>query len=86
MYIQDLEQRLNSHEYLIDEKESMADIALLPFIRQFARVERQWYLQSPYPQLKRWLNQYLQSVMFTKVMAKYPLWMLDQPVVKFAGI
>jgi glutathione S-transferase len=86
VYIQDLEQRLNSHEYLIDEKESMADIALLPFIRQFARVERQWYLQSPYPQLKRWLNQYLQSVMFTKVMAKYPLWMLDQPVVKFAGI
>ena len=64
----------------------MADIALLPFIRQFARVERQCYLQSPYPQLKRWLNKYLQSVMFTKVMAKYPLWMLDQPVVKFAGI
>ena len=86
VYIQDLEQRLNSHEYLIDENESMADIALLPFIRQFARIERQWYLQSPYPQVKRWLKQYLQSVMFTKVMAKFPLWSLDQKVIEFGNI
>ena len=50
------------------------DIALLPFIRQFARIERQWYLQSPYPKVKQWLTNYLQSPMFTKVMAKYPLW------------
>tara|TARA_R110002072_G_scaffold102858_1_gene225928 strand:+ start:10281 stop:10451 length:171 start_codon:yes stop_codon:yes gene_type:complete len=48
---------------------------LLPFIRQFARIERQWYLQSPYPNLKKWLNSYLQSPMFTKVMAKHPLWL-----------
>lgn len=82
VYIQKLEQRLSQHQYLIDEQESLADIALLPFIRQFARVERQWYLQSPYPQLKQWLNQYLQSAMFTKVMAKYPLWTSEQSVIK----
>lgn len=86
VYIQNLEQRLSSHEYLIDEEESMADIALLPFIRQFAKVERQWYVQSPYPNLKRWLNQYLQSAMFNKVMAKYPLWSLDQAVIEFGDI
>ena len=85
-HIQNLEQRLNTHKYLIDEHESMADIALLPFIRQFARIERQWYLQSPYPQLKRWLDQYLQGVMFTKVMTKYPLWSKDQVVIKFGDI
>ena len=85
-HIQNLEQRLNTHKYLMDEHESMADIALLPFIRQFARIERQWYLQSPYPQLKRWLDQYLQSVMFTKVMTKYPLWSEDQVVIKFGDI
>ena len=73
-YIQQLEQRLNNHVFLMSDNESLADIALLPFIRQFARVERQWYLQSPYPKLKQWLNNYLQSPMFTKVMAKYPLW------------
>jgi glutathione S-transferase len=83
VYIQNLELRLSKHEYLIDENESMADIALLPFLRQFAKVERQWYLQSPYPNVKRWLNRYLQSAMFNKVMTKYPLWSVDQKVIKF---
>ncbi|MDO6721498.1 glutathione S-transferase [Psychrosphaera sp. 1_MG-2023] len=86
MYIKALEQRLSSHAYLIDDDESLADIALLPFIRQFARVERKWYLQSSYPNVKRWLNRYLQSAMFTKVMAKYPLWQAGQPIVKFGDI
>ncbi|WNC69696.1 glutathione S-transferase [Thalassotalea nanhaiensis] len=74
LYIKMLEQRLTSHAFLMSDKESLLDIALMPFIRQFARVERQWYLQSPYPKLRQWLNNYLQSPMFTKVMAKYPLW------------
>jgi len=74
-YLKDLEQRLAQHSFIMSSKESLADIALLPFIRQFARIERQWYLQSPYPKVRQWLNQYLQSLMFTKVMAKYPLWL-----------
>lgn len=86
VYIKNLEQRLSAHRYLIDNRESMADIALLPFIRQFAKIERQWYLQSPYPQLKRWLNQYLQSAVFNKVMFKYPLWSLDQPAIIFGDV
>jgi glutathione S-transferase len=86
VFIQNLEQRLTAHSYLIDNKESMADIALLPFIRQFAKVERQWYLQSNYPEVKRWLNQYLQSPMFNKVMKKYPLWSSGQAVLSFGDI
>jgi glutathione S-transferase len=74
-YIKLLDVRLSEHDYLMSGQESLADIALLPFIRQFARIERQWYLQSPYPNLKKWLNHYLQSPMFTKVMAKHPLWL-----------
>ncbi|GAC33113.1 glutathione S-transferase domain-containing protein [Paraglaciecola polaris LMG 21857] len=83
VHIQDLEQRLCKHKYVIDDTESIADIALLPFIRQFAKIERQWYLQSPYPHIKFWLDSYLQSPMFTKVMAKYPLWSPDQPIIEF---
>ena len=84
-YIQQLETRLTEHEFLFSAKESLADIALLPFIRQFARIERQWYLQSPYPNLQRWLNNYLQSPMFTKVMAKHPLWLEHGEEVVFVG-
>jgi glutathione S-transferase len=82
-FIQTLETRLTDHVFLMSDKESIADIALLPFIRQFARVERQWYLQSPYPKVRQWLNNYLQSPMFTKVMAKYPLWLDDHELVLF---
>jgi glutathione S-transferase len=84
-YIQQLEQRLEAHTFLISGKESLADIALIPFIRQFARIERQWYLQSPYPMLRQWLNRYLQSAIFTKVMAKHPLWVDEQKAILFGG-
>ena len=84
-YIQMLELRLTAHKFLSSERESLLDIALLPFIRQFARIERQWYLQSPYPNIKAWLNNYLQSPMFTKVMAKYPLWLDSAEEVVFVG-
>mgnify|MGYP003634599998 FL=1 len=84
-YIQMLEVRLTAHKFLSSERESLLDIALLPFIRQFARIERQWYLQSPYPNIKAWLNNYLQSPMFTKVMAKYPLWLDSAEEVVFVG-
>ena len=70
-----IEQRLNQHRFIMSNQESLVDIALLPFIRQFAKVERQWYLQAPYPKLRQWLNYYLQSLMFSKVMFKYPLWL-----------
>tara|TARA_B110001452_G_C15199829_1_gene416450 strand:+ start:348 stop:950 length:603 start_codon:yes stop_codon:yes gene_type:complete len=85
LYIQELEKRLGENSFLFSPQESLADIAILPFIRQFARVERQWYLQSPYPNLKHWLNQYLQSAMFSKVMAKHPLWSNDSDVITFTG-
>ena len=65
-----LEQRLSMHSFLFSESESILDIAIMPFVRKFARIERQWYLQSPYPNLRRWLDSYLQSRMFSKVMAK----------------
>lgn len=78
IFLNQLEQRLTQHPFLISNLESLADIALLPFIRQFARIERQWYLQAPYPNVRAWLNKYLQSAMFTKVMAKHPLWESNQ--------
>ena len=74
VFIKELEQRLSQHAFVFGDEETLVDIAILPFIRQFARVERPWYVQSDYPNVKRWLNRYLQHAMFSKVMAKFPLW------------
>lgn len=82
-YIANLELRLTQHTFLVSDNESMADLAILPFIRQFAKVERQWYLQSPYPNLQKWLNNYLQSPMFNKVMAQHPLYLSTNEVIYF---
>ena len=84
-YIADLEHRLQNNEFLISDKTSLADIALLPFIRKFSKVERQWYLQSPYPKLRAWLNNYLQSRMFSKVMTQHSLWVEKRELVVFGS-
>lgn len=73
-FIQGLEYRLAQHEFLMGATPSLLDYALLPFIRQFSRVNRQLYLHGPYTHLKRWLNHHLQSRLFSKAMHKYPLW------------
>jgi glutathione S-transferase len=86
VHIHALEQRLSQHAYIFGEQESLADIAILPFIRQFAKVERQWYVQSSYVNVKRWLNTYLQSSMFNKVMAQHPIWEEESEVVVFGGV
>lgn len=75
VFVAELESKLQSSDYFMGDQASLADYALLPFVRQFARVDRKWYLQSPYPGLRDWLNRHLQMPLFTKAMAKYPLWL-----------
>jgi len=86
VYLQKLEDRLSKHAFLTSEREGLLDIALMPFVRQFSKVERQWYQQSPYPKLRAWLNSYLQSPMFTKIMAKHELWVDGHRDILFGDI
>ncbi|PWB31500.1 glutathione S-transferase [Pseudomonas sp. SDI] len=66
----DLDARLAQRDYLLAEHPSLADAALLPFIRQFAGVEPAWFAQAPYPHLRRWLQGWLDSTLFTAIMAR----------------
>jgi glutathione S-transferase len=74
-FIQSLEHRLSQHQFLMGSTPSLLDYALLPFIRQFSRVNRQLYLHGPYTHLQQWLDHHLQSRLFSKAMTKYPLWL-----------
>ncbi len=73
--LEKLETCLSHHPFLFAHQESLVDIALLPFLRKFARTDKQWFRQCPYPKLRAWLNDYLQSPMFSKVMERQELWM-----------
>ncbi len=74
-FIQRLEQRLTQHEFLMGPTPSLLDYALLPFVRQFSKANRQLFLQEPYSHLHHWLNCHLQSRLYAKAMFKYPLWL-----------
>ncbi|WP_205341912.1 glutathione S-transferase [Denitrificimonas caeni] len=78
VFIAELERKLEKSHYLMGDRASLADYAVLPFVRQFARVDRKWYVQSPYPKCRDWLNRHLQTLLYTKAMAHYPLWLESQ--------
>ncbi|MBS4081224.1 glutathione S-transferase [Pseudomonas rustica] len=70
VFLQRLEGLLQDRDYLLADHPSLADIALLPFVRQFAHVDREWFAQTPYPRLQAWLNNFLESDLFTSIMKK----------------
>ncbi len=69
-FLQKLEFLLSQGDYLLGESLSIADIAIFPFIRQFAAVDLDWFDASPYDQLKIWLRQRVDSDLFNRVMLK----------------
>ncbi|OLQ94448.1 glutathione S-transferase [Vibrio ponticus] len=73
--LEKLESRLVKHAFLFSNQESLVDIALVPFLRKYARIDKQWFRNRPYPRLRAWLNGYIQSPEFSKVMKNYDLWL-----------
>lgn len=68
----ELDQRLQSRACLLSEQTSLADMALLPFVRQFAQVDRAWWDTNELSALRTWLSTLLASPLFEAVMAKEP--------------
>lgn len=73
-FLIDLEKRLSKQAFLCSEKCSLADMAIFPFIRQFANVNAEWFLSSVYKNLAQWLDTHIQSTLFISIMDKYPAW------------
>lgn len=70
LFLQKLDELLEGHDYLLTDHPCLADIALLPFVRQFAHVDRDWFATTPYQRLQTWLQRFLESELFTSVMKK----------------
>lgn len=64
----------NGTPYLFGSAPCLADIAIAPFVRQFANTDRAWFDTLPLPHLHRWLNAFLESDDFAAIMKKYPVW------------
>jgi glutathione S-transferase len=73
-FLKILNQQLSTQAYLYGDRASIADIAIFPFIRQFAHVDKVWFDQSEYVHLKTWLAHHLASEYFLSTMQKFPQW------------
>ena len=85
IFLRELEQRLQTDSYLCGARSSIVDFAIYSFVRQFAFVDKAWFDESPYPAVRRWLQEFLDSTLFAAVMHKYPQWHSGDPATVFAG-
>lgn len=70
----ELNQRLSQHEYLLGSRLSVADIAIAPFVRQYAHTDINWFKAQDWPHLLSWLQRFLDSARFKQIMLKYKQW------------
>lgn len=69
------ESRLRENDgHLIARAPRLADYALMPFVRQFARSDLSTWNDLPLPLLRAWLTRLENSDLFAVVMRKYPVW------------
>ena len=69
-YLSELNLLLNENRYLVSNDLKLLDVAILPFIRQCANVDMQWFNKN-FVNVTIWLNNLLESKLFLSIMDKY---------------
>ncbi len=82
-FLKDLDGLLRQSPYLLGQRISVADMAIAPFVRQFANVDRLWFDAEDWPDLLLWLEGFLQSERFHAIMTKYSKWQAGDASVLF---
>jgi glutathione S-transferase len=73
-WLTQLAQQLSAEGWLLGPAASLADMAIAPFVRQFAQTDPHWFEQQDWPTLQTWLKRIVSSGLFESVMHKYPAW------------
>ncbi|MGJ8585868.1 MAG: glutathione S-transferase [Marinosulfonomonas sp.] len=79
-FLLELDTMLSTQENLHNDRVTIADMAIAPFVRQFAHVDLDWFLAQPWPNLSRWLANFKDSVRFLTIMEKHPVWVPPLPL------
>lgn len=78
-WLADLNLQLAPSAWLYGAKATLADMAIGPFVRQFAQTDRAWFDAQDWPQLRQWLARLVSSDLFELAMHKYPAWESGTP-------
>ncbi len=80
-FLKVLDGRLGRTTQLCGPVRSMTDAAIMPFVRQFAAVDQEWFSNQPLPRLKVWLADHIASDLFKAIMHRAVPWAPgDRPV------
>lgn len=82
-FLLDLNRRLENRAWLFGDRPSLADFAILPFVRQFANSDRAWFDAQDWSDLNRWLEAFESSSRFQNVMPKWQKWSADENPIRF---
>lgn len=82
-FLRELETRLIGKGQLCGNERGITDAAIMPFVRQFGAVDREWFDTLPLPHLKAWLTDHITSNLFAEIMMRVPPWSPGDPPVVF---
>ncbi|MCZ4271005.1 glutathione S-transferase [Maritalea porphyrae] len=80
-----LNERLQDRAYLFGSRISLADICIVPFVRQFAFVDKDWFFSQDFSDVIIWLNVFLDSERFAQIMPKFSIWKPGDNPILFPG-
>ena len=70
-------------QFLFGNQPKLADVAIFPFVRQFANIDINWFNEFQWKKLKDWLDFFVGSKMFITSQKKFDQWRLDGDPVFF---
>ena len=74
LFLHKLNTMLADREFLFAHSPQLADMAILPFVRQFAHVDLPWFQDQPWTGVHAWLDAFKASDRFLSIMTKYDPW------------
>lgn len=84
-HLRELDARLACQRWLMGDRATVADYAILPFVRQFAFIDKAWFDAQDWPHLIAWLARFLESDLFASIMSKYVPWADGDAPLAFGG-
>ncbi len=85
-YLEHLSDRLAETAFLFGKDAALADMAIVPFVRQFAEVDKGWFSEQPWPSVHAWLKSITESALFGAAMEKFEPWIAGQERVVFGRV
>ena len=84
LFLHKLERILSPN--LFGTRLSIADLAILPFVRQFAHIDQDWFYDQDWVNLINWVDNFKQSSVFIRIMTKLAPWQQGDVPVMFSDV